>query len=162
MLVDRKKRAREASVAGVAKHGQDAAERHLVPVHRTHYHLPSIHTEMCCGTEAGSYLRLIDSCITQLKAQGPSRTCNESKEEEVSTRWSTTLSSKVNLYHAINLRALRGENLVTQHPGIEGGRTLSCSNVRKGCSKLRTRTTLGLQRVFVPPQKRIFLVSSGP
>jgi len=39
-------------------------------------------TEMCCGTEAGSYLRLIDSCITQLKAQGRSRTCNESKEEE--------------------------------------------------------------------------------
>jgi len=34
-------------------------------------------TEMCCGT-----LRLIDSCITQRKAQGPSRTCNESKEEE--------------------------------------------------------------------------------
>ena len=33
-------------------------------------------------TEAGSYLRLIDSCITQLKAQGPSRTCTESKEEE--------------------------------------------------------------------------------
>ena len=27
-------------------------------------------------------LRLIDSCITQLKAQGPSRTCDESKEEE--------------------------------------------------------------------------------
>ena len=39
-------------------------------------------TEMCCGTEAGSYLRIIDSFITQLKAQGPSRTCNESKEEE--------------------------------------------------------------------------------
>ena len=37
---------------------------------------------MCCGTEAGSCLRLIDSCITQRKAQGPSRTCNESKEEE--------------------------------------------------------------------------------
>ena len=36
---------------------------------------------MCCGTEAGSYLRLIDSCITQLKAHGPSRTCNESKED---------------------------------------------------------------------------------
>ena len=32
--------------------------------------------------EAGSHLRLIDSCITQLKAQGNSRTCNESKEEE--------------------------------------------------------------------------------
>ena len=35
-----------------------------------------------CGTEADSYARLIDSCITQLKAQGPSRTCTESKEEE--------------------------------------------------------------------------------
>ena len=33
-------------------------------------------------TEAGSYLRLIDLCITQLKAQGPSRFCNKSKEEE--------------------------------------------------------------------------------
>ena len=33
-------------------------------------------------TEEGSYLRHIDFCITQLKAQGPSRTCNESKEEE--------------------------------------------------------------------------------
>ena len=31
---------------------------------------------------AGSYLRLIDSCITQLKDQGPARTCNESKEGE--------------------------------------------------------------------------------
>ena len=30
------------------------------------------------GTEAGSYLKLIDSCITPLNAQGPSRTCNES------------------------------------------------------------------------------------
>ena len=37
---------------------------------------------MCSGSEAGSYLRSIDSCITQLTAQGPSRTCNESKEEE--------------------------------------------------------------------------------
>ena len=26
--------------------------------------------------------RVIDFCITQLKAQGPSRICNESKEEE--------------------------------------------------------------------------------
>ena len=40
-------------------------------------------TEMCCGTETGSYLRLIDSRITQLKAQGPSRTCNQSKEEDM-------------------------------------------------------------------------------
>ena len=39
---------------------------------------------MCCGAEAGSYLRLIDSCITQLKAPqdllGP--VPSESKEEE--------------------------------------------------------------------------------
>ena len=34
-------------------------------------------------SEAGSYLRLINSCITQLKAQVPSRTCNESKEEDL-------------------------------------------------------------------------------
>jgi len=32
--------------------------------------------------QVASYLRLVDSCITQLKAQGPSMTCNESKEEE--------------------------------------------------------------------------------
>ena len=48
-------------------------------------------------TEAGSYLRLIDFCITQLKAQGPSRTCNESKEEEEEASTTTfhnhTLSS---------------------------------------------------------------------
>jgi hypothetical protein len=37
---------------------------------------------MFSGSEAGSYLRLIDSCIIQLQAQGPSRTCNESQEEE--------------------------------------------------------------------------------
>ena len=30
----------------------------------------------------GSYLRLIDSRIAQLKAQRPSRTCNENEEEE--------------------------------------------------------------------------------
>ena len=46
--------------------------------------LRSHFTEMCSGSEAGSYLKLIDACITQLKAQGPCRTCNESKEEEES------------------------------------------------------------------------------
>jgi len=43
-------------------------------------------TEMCSGSEAGSCLRLIDSCITQLKAQGPARTLNESKEDEEGVR----------------------------------------------------------------------------
>ena len=48
------------------------------------YRLPDVRThlkDMCSGSEAGSFLRLIDSCVTQLKAQGLSRTCNESKEE---------------------------------------------------------------------------------
>ena len=35
--------------------------------------------------EAGSYLRRIDFCITQLKAQSPSRTCNESQKGERKT-----------------------------------------------------------------------------
>jgi len=44
---------------------------------------PCWHVYRCVVvTEAGLYLRLIDFCITQPKAQGPSRTCNESKEEE--------------------------------------------------------------------------------
>ena len=47
------------------------------------------------GTEAGSYLRLIDSCITQLKAQGPARTCNESKEEEEKKGSTSEMSGKV-------------------------------------------------------------------
>ena len=38
--------------------------------------------QLSISTETGSYFRLIDSCITQHKAQGPSRTCNESKEEK--------------------------------------------------------------------------------
>ena len=46
--------------------------------HHTNNHF----TEICSGSEVGSYLRFIDSCITQLKAQGPCRTWNESKEEE--------------------------------------------------------------------------------
>ena len=33
-------------------------------------------------TEAGSCLRLIDSCITQLQAPGPSRTFHESKKKK--------------------------------------------------------------------------------
>ena len=36
----------------------------------------------CTGAlQYESYLRLIHSCITPLKAQGPSRTCNESIKE---------------------------------------------------------------------------------
>ena len=38
--------------------------------------------------EARGSCGFIDLCITQLKAQGPSRTCNESKEEEEEARGS--------------------------------------------------------------------------
>jgi len=47
---------------------------------------PAIVSSSPSAKEAGSYLRRINSCITQLKAQGPSRTCNESKEEEEEER----------------------------------------------------------------------------
>ena len=47
-------------------------------------------TEMSGGSEAGSYLRRIDSCITRPKAQGPSWTLNESKEEEATLDSSTS------------------------------------------------------------------------
>ena len=43
------------------------------------------------------------------------------------TRWSTTLSSKVNLSHAINFRSLCGANLVTKHPRIWSQRNLRTS-----------------------------------
>ena len=36
----------------------------------------------CLYRRHSSYVSAIDSCITQLEAQGPSRTSNESKEEE--------------------------------------------------------------------------------
>jgi len=54
-------------------------------------------------------LRLIDSCITQLKAQGPSRTCNESKEEEVrlwTSRPSAKSSTSEPLYPAASASSL--------------------------------------------------------
>ena len=37
-------------------------------------------TELCSGSESVSYLRLIDTQITRLEAQGLSKTCNERKE----------------------------------------------------------------------------------
>ena len=57
-------------------------ELRAVPVRHSSQFKNNHSTEMCSGSEAGSYLRFIDSCVTRLKAQGPARTCNESKEEE--------------------------------------------------------------------------------
>jgi len=49
--------------------------------HRSKLHnLRTTTSQKCAVAEAGSYLRLVDSCITQLKVQGPSGTCNESQE----------------------------------------------------------------------------------
>ena len=47
---------------------------------------------MCCGNEGSSHLRLKDSSITQLKARGPSRTCNERNEEVPASTRDASLS----------------------------------------------------------------------
>ena len=39
------------------------------------------------------------------------------------TRWTTTLSPKVNLHHAIKFRSLCGSNLVTYHADLRGDET---------------------------------------
>ena len=66
-----------------------------------------------CGTEAGAYLRLIDSRITQLKAQGPSRTCNESREE-VGVERRRTFSISEQLLR-INVKRFRGGLVFKAH-----------------------------------------------
>ena len=46
-------------------------------------HIPRYVGQGCeVGSLTKAYLKFVDSCITQLKAQGPSRTCNESKGHE--------------------------------------------------------------------------------
>jgi len=66
--------------------------------------------EMRSGSEVGSFLRLVDSLITQFKAQGPSRTCNESNEEEEKTPRRGGLVCKAHrlLYHStLGLRVIK-------------------------------------------------------
>jgi len=46
-------------------------------------------------------VRLIDSCITQLKAQGPSRTCDESEEEEEACRGAFLVWSEGELHRTV-------------------------------------------------------------
>ena len=87
-------------------------------------------------TEAGSYLRLIDCCITQLKAQGPSRTCNESKEEEEGVHaWCTTVSAVI---HVSSRRSLSHSRL-PQDPAPE---TLARA-AKVGQPHLRGKGSLG-------------------
>ena len=51
------------------------------------------------------------------------------------TRWSTTLSSKVDLHHAINVRVLCGASLVTRHPRIWGKKATTLVLHRAGSAK---------------------------
>ena len=82
-----------------------------------------------CGTEAGSYLRLIDSCITQLKAQGPSRTCNESKEEE-----------EVEEDDSLHPKSTRG--LTKSYQSVEGVRPLCIRNTTRCTTDLSSKVNL--------------------
>jgi len=71
---------------------------------------------MCTGSETVEYLRLIDSCITQLKAQGPARTCNES----ITRRF---LGSRFDMLHVAETLASQGPAslffFITLKPGVE-------------------------------------------
>ena len=60
-------------------------------------------TEMCSGPEACSYLRLMDSCITQLKAPRPSATCTESKEERENSRYKDVLSTDLSTVFPVKI-----------------------------------------------------------
>ena len=57
------------------------------------------------GYPGGLVLRLIDSCITQLKTHGTSRTCEESEEEEKEEE-SSRRGSRLCLYLSIASRSL--------------------------------------------------------
>jgi len=62
----------------------------------------------------GSCLRPIDFCITRLKAQGPSRTCNESKEEEEVGEGRATLPLSARVPLSPLLRYCRTRSLLSQ------------------------------------------------
>ena len=82
-------------------------------------------TEICCGNQVGSYRRLINSCITQLKAQRPSGTCNESQEEGTRTGASTA-------EHQNNLRTTAQQKCgaVPRRARIEGSKIVVSLNAK--------------------------------
>jgi len=73
---------------------------------------------MCSGAEAGAYSRLIDSCITQLKAQGPSRTCNESKEEEEARMGPSGVRGRARLDMSEDSAHVGAIDLAFSQPGV--------------------------------------------
>ena len=71
-------------------------------------------------TEEGSYLRLVDVCITQLEAQGPSWTCTGSKDEEKKQR---RVLRRAEAYRAQSAVTLQGIHLVWRLLPREEGTT---------------------------------------
>ena len=77
------------------------------------------------------------------------------------TRWTTILSSKVNLPHAINVRALCGQTLVTKATDFRANETLvACRVVRplakrcRGTSPIRKCLLLGPYSRLMPSALR--------
>ena len=70
-------------------------------------------TKLCSGSEAGSYLRLIDFVHHSTLGLRVIKKKKRSLGSAQATWWSSTLSSKVSLPYAINFRALCGAQLVT-------------------------------------------------
>ena len=68
---------------------------------------------MCSGSEAGSYLRLIDS----FKAHGPCEACNESKDDKIAE--GSACSSLASAYEAmVHPASYRGISLIRNHPPL--------------------------------------------
>ena len=81
-------------------------------------------SEPCSASEAGSHLRLIDSCFTQLQAHGTSKTCEGSKHEEGQSQrtgyepfpnpsWVSGLCGQIKMQgcEASNANSLNGQGL---------------------------------------------------
>jgi len=71
----KKKKKKGSDRVDGAVHDHEEREAALLEVH-------DVGAAVLCRDNHQPYARLIDSCINQIKAQGPSRTCDESKEEE--------------------------------------------------------------------------------
>ena len=100
-----------------------------VPVRHSSQFKNNHSRSMCSGSETGSYLRLTDSCITQLKAQGPSRTCRVQKK----TCLTPPFFQDGAVGDAHELGALRG--LAADRGAVQGaarrrGRNLLCRYTR--------------------------------
>ena len=78
--------------------------------------------------ESGSHLRLTDACITQLKAQRPSRTFNKSREAQPCTRTpgrSKEIRSATSRRHALDsANSVHPALLHTWHPTVAPERIL--------------------------------------